>query len=551
MKQIKNTRFKGLCASLLGLFVLSGCAKQPLTHSLFQQTGRAQILLPTQEEEETGLLIERSDFQTVRDTIRPESSALPADSGSVTLQTFTIVADRPLVRISTVRNGYVNLKFLVTLPKEFMQDRWQVELTPTLINGEEETEMPPIVLQGKEFKAKQDEQYSRFEAFSQGLITPAGYDSLFFDKRKHKKYMDQLKREYFDLYEAEFSLMQRYLGWKRLTENRRIQFDIWNSARYDRSVSNKSLRTLANAYDANLYGEDSTALMRKLERYTPERRSSKLAAMRRTIALEDVPRAYREFHRKGWTLDSIKNKSLTQVDSLRVAQHTYNYNKIAENEGRIENLDTYREHYITLPRIDSTHLTQEIETDTDYAHLYSRDVEVKEGLARRLKVILATRVTAIDNSMWHQEGLDTLNFIVSGINDLVDRTLIERLSGEDHTQYQEGLNRLAAYDYKGALDILNQYPDFNSAICLSALGHNDNAILLLDKLNPATPRMDYLRAIIYARQGHHEHARDFLLHSARRENSLAFKADIEPEFASLFDKYPDLKDELTLIGEGE
>lgn len=538
----------------LGALALSSClGKRPLTQSLYEQSGRAHIYLPTDKEQKAGMLGERINIQTTIDTIKPESTqADDTDAGkSITLETFTVTADRPLVKISTVRNGYVNLTFLMTLPKAFADEHWQVVLSPRLINGTTETPMPPMVLQGRAFKAEQQKQYAKFETLAKSVVDSARYDSVFFDHAKHKDFITDLQRSYLADYRKMFDRFRSFDRWRRIMQERKMFFDATYAGEYDQRIADKSLNVLAKAYDVNLYGGDSTLLLREhASKYTAKRRTDYLQSKYRLIRPQNVPYQYRQMYAEGWTMDSLRNKSVTERDSLRVAKYTYDYKRIARNESVRDNLDTYRQHIIKLPRIEGAHQVDSLRPGSDFVYLYSRDIEVKEGLSRRLRVVVDTRVSGLDQSSWWQAGQDTLSFVISGMNDLADKTLINRLEGAKRDEYQQGLDRLAAYDYRGALEILNHYPDFNSAVCLAALGYNDQAIKLLDKLQPASGRMDYLRAIIYARAKQYEHARDYLLSSARKESQLAFKADIEPEFVSVLEQYPSLLDELHNIADG-
>lgn len=538
----------------LGLLMLSACVgKRPLTQSLYQQSGRAHIYLPTDSEQKAGMLTERINIQTTIDTIKREATPMEdADAGkSITLETFTVTADRPLVKISTVRNGYVNLTFLMTLPKAFADERWQVLLSPRLINGSIETPMPPVVLQGKAFRAEQEKQYARLDALKQSVVDSAKYDSVFFDHAKHKAFITDLQRSYLADYRKTFARFLAFDRWRRIMQERKLFFDASYAGQYDQGVANQSLDVLAKAYDINLYGGDSTQLLRKhYAKYTQERRAEHLAHKYRPIRQEDVPYHYQRMYAERWTMDSLRNKSVTERDSLRVAQHTYDYKRIARNEGVRDNLGIYAQNIVKLPRIEGAHRVDSLRPGSDFVYLYSRDIEVKEGLSRRLRVVMDTRVSGLDESSWWQAGQDTLSFVVSGMNDLADKTLIDRLEGAKREEYQQGLDRLAAYDYRGALDILNHYPDFNSAVCLAALGHNEQAFKLLDMLQPANGRIDYLRAILYARTKQYDHARDYLLSSVRKEAQLAFKVDIEPEFVPVLELYPSLLDELHNIADG-
>lgn len=535
-------------ATVLGM--IYSCSK-PITKSLFQQSGRAHIYLPTDKEERQGVLAEQVSYRTTVDTIRSTAKKPVDELGEgIDLQTLTVVADRPKIKISTIRNGKINLRFLVTLPKQFMDPRWQVVLTPKLLNGEETRSLPPIVLKGVDFASVQRAQRERYGQFEQSIVDTARYDSTFFDQKKFDGFMTRLQRSYFSSYWRDYKLQRRYDSWLRKMQERQIFFNARRTGDYDTDINNKALSMLSKAYDMDLYGEDSASLRRAFAaKYDAEHRQKYLTSRLMQIKEEDVPRAYRYHFRHNLTMDSIKNRSVTELDSLTVAKHTYDFRSIARNESKRGAKDIYRKHMVQFPLIEGAGVEDTIKSGKDYVHMYSHDIEVTEDLQRRLAVVLDTRVTAIDQTSWSQIGMDTLSFIVSGLNDLVDTSLADRLSDEQRKDYDEGLKRLAVRDYRGAIDILRFFPDFNSALCLTAMGHNDQALKLLEQLTP-TGKIEYLKAIIFSRRRDWASAKACLISAARLESVLAFKVDVDPEFVQLLEQYPTLAEELVDIADG-
>lgn len=539
-----------LVVALATLGGFYSCSK-PITQSLFQQSGRAHIYLPTDKEERQGILAEQVSYRTTVDTIR-STAKKPADElgEGINLQTLTVVADRPKIKISTIRNGKVNLRFLVTLPKQFMDSRWQVVLTPKLINGEEQRALPPIVLQGTEFARVQRTQLERYGKFEAGIVDSAKYDSIFFNSKKLDGFMKRLQSSYFASYWQDYKLQRSYDKWLRTMQQRQLYFNARRTGSYDARVNDKALAMLEKAYEMDLYGEDSASLRRTFAaKYDAKHREQYLERRLMSIDERDVPRAYRYHFKYNLTMDSLKNKSVTELDSLSAARHTYDFRSIARNESKRNAKDIYRKHMIQLPEIEGASVRDSIRYGRDYVHLYSHDIEVTEALQRRLSVVLDTRVTAIDQTSWSQAGMDTLSFVVSGLNDLVDHSLADRLTEDQRKDYDEGIKRLAVRDYRGAVDILRFFPDFNSALCLTAMGHNDQALKLLEQLTP-TGKIEYLKAIIFARRADWSKAKAALMSAVKLESVLAFKVDVDPEFVGLLEQYPTLAEQLVDIADG-
>lgn len=547
MNKYKYLKYSVAWAATLGL--LFSCSA-PITKGLFLQSGRAHIYLPTDKEEKNGVLAEQVSYQTKVDTIKSIKKPIDELGAGIDLQTLTVVADRPKVKISTIRNGKINLRFLVTLPKQFMDPRWQVVLTPKLINGEEIQPLPPIVLKGREFSHKQQEEHERYSKFESSIVDSAKYDSVFFNRKKVDRHINRLQRSYLNSYLRDFRKQKAYDRWLRIFQERQMYFNARKTGNYEALINRKALSTLMKSYHMDLYGEDSTGMMRAFsEKYDQKHREKYLESKLIEIKREQVPLAFQTHFERQLTMDSLKNRSVTEKDSIRLAKHTYDFKAIARNESKRKFKDTYRKHIIHFPMIEGANVEDSIKQGRDYVHMYSQDIEVTENLARRLKLVLDTRVTAIDQTSWGQSGIDTLSFIVSGLNDLVDNTLIERLSEEQKKDYEQGLKRLAVRDYRGAVEILRFFPDYNSALCLTALGHNDQALKLIEQLTP-TGKIEYLRAIIYARRGDWDSAQNSLISAAKLESVLAFKVDVDPEFTKLLEQYPNLTNELIEIADG-
>lgn len=552
------TKYKYLSLlALSSLILLSSCAKKPMTSNLFRQSGRAHIYLPTQKEERSGILAERVEYQTKVDTIKKgiqTDKPSSTDDGMVArdLETLVVTANRPKVKISTIRNGRINLSFLMTLPKAFMNDRYQVVLYPTLINGDKRQAMPPMVLQGSAFRKQQEAEYAKYDAFERSIIDSTKYDSIYFNGRRHNQFMTQLQRRYLNSYQQDYELQMQYDRWKRIMQERQIDHKARVTGAYDARVAEKRLAMLMRAYDRDLYGEDSASLMRKMDSlYTAERRDRAIEKRSREIELRDVPRKFRKLYEHNLTIDSLRNKSVTEQDSLEVAKQTYRYRAMAHNEAKRQNKDTFRSHMVYLKRIENPHRVDSMQVGKDFVYLYSEDILVTEDLERKIQLVVDTRVTATDRSTWSQSGRDTLSFIVSGMNDLVDRGQMERLSGAEREEYQQALDRLAVRDYRGALEIFNRYPDYNAAVCLIALGHNPQAEKFLEYLKPANGKVDYLKAIVQTRLGRMDEAEKLLKSAAKKDPQMGFRAEIDPELSVLLQQKPNLLKEVVTIANGE
>lgn len=161
---MNRTKIYTLASVLLAGLVLGSCA-QPLTKKVYFTSARPHAYLPTDKEEKagrTGMLSEIVTYSQKADTIRraTKGDEKPKDDGIKTqvIEAVTVTAERPRVKISTLRKGRINLTFLVTVPRALMDERYQVVLSPRLLTEDTTMTLPPVVLKGREFKAAQDKE---------------------------------------------------------------------------------------------------------------------------------------------------------------------------------------------------------------------------------------------------------------------------------------------------------------------------------------------------------------------------------------------------------
>ncbi len=132
---MNRTKIYTLASVLLAGLVLGSCA-QPLTKKVYFTSARPHAYLPTDKEEKagrTGMLSEIVTYRRrpTRYAVPPRAMRSPRKSGIKTqvIEAVTVTAERPRVKISTLRKGRINLTFLVAVPRALMDERYQVVLS--------------------------------------------------------------------------------------------------------------------------------------------------------------------------------------------------------------------------------------------------------------------------------------------------------------------------------------------------------------------------------------------------------------------------------------
>lgn len=107
---------------------------------------------------------------------------------------------------------------------------------------------------------------------------------------------------------------------------------------------------------------------------------------------------------------------------------------------------------------------------------------------------------------------------------------------EVRPDYAQALRFLQDREYWKALDILQAYPDYNTALCLVCMGYNAKALDLLNDLQQ-TGNTEYLRAILSIRSGNDNEAINHLIKACELDPTKAYRAPLDPEIAGLIRKY--------------
>lgn len=108
--------------------------------------------------------------------------------------------------------------------------------------------------------------------------------------------------------------------------------------------------------------------------------------------------------------------------------------------------------------------------------------------------------------------------------------------------YMNGVQALRDRDYKRALSLLRQYADINTALAYCALDYNASALAVLESLQSG-PKVEYLRALLYARKGEDRDAMQCYLRACEMDPSFVHRANLDPEISALKNKYQ-IKDKL-------
>lgn len=165
---------------------------------------------------------------------------------------------------------------------------------------------------------------------------------------------------------------------------------------------------------------------------------------------------------------------------------------------------------------------------TSYSrHLAVLDPDLRENALQRepyytyLREKLYPRLRTVKFDFFlHRKGM---------IKDTVHTTELD-------TVYMKGVAALKERDYKQALEFLRPYRDYNTAIAYVSLDYNASAMDILKDLE-RTPQVNYMLAVVHARNGDDQAAVQCYLDACEADRSFVFRGNLDPEISALVKRY--------------
>ena len=115
------------------------------------------------------------------------------------------------------------------------------------------------------------------------------------------------------------------------------------------------------------------------------------------------------------------------------------------------------------------------------------------------------------------------------VKDTVHTTVLDSV-------YMQGVRALQNMDYEGALERLEPYQDFNTAVAYMGLDRNHSAMEILSREKSSAP-VNYLLAILYSRMGDDQKAVEKYLLSCKQNPSYVHRGNLDPEISVLIKLY--------------
>ena len=360
-----------------------GCSSTRELHKL-KPTG--QIALPVKNDAllDTGqvekIIVENS---VVKQDNRYVSGTYTADGellADVELNEIQIVA--PSRRVAE-RSGKVLIEFMIDVPELLFRKDYQLTLFPRLTSNDSLCELRPVVLNGNEFRSKQQKQYQAYERYVQTLEknVSEGPDK-FLNKRMFSKYLER----------------KAFL------------------------LEKENMRTL-KAFSAHLLSDKKLRERDMLFGKTPERAPREFTPGFFSDLVALIP--YAQDTRVELLSQALTSgngpelRELTPADSLHAYNLFWNKKQYEANQKKIARLDDTFGKIIDYPIYENAYLDTIVNRGRHKIN-YQYSLEAGES-SPKMFLSLDGAVTAIDGSTYNFKARDTLTYFVSSMTAFIDR----------------------------------------------------------------------------------------------------------------------------------
>ena len=368
-----------------GLILLACSSNQPLSRVRISQpnmmkrtTAKDSISIPKN--------ITWTDKQGKQHiVVQAEKDSLTGESiTTVELSEITVTARSKQV---AERNGKVNLDFIITVPRELINKKWQLQLSPVAYAGDT-INLEKLFLSGADFAKMQKKGYAQYQAFIASIIPDSLYLQELFDEKGYRKAIEEIEQEYYQAWSGEFLLQDQWIDWKEKTNLRYAYFN--------------------HKLDRN---------KRKIEGIKTPLAALPAFWLRREMNNDYIPERYKVF---ADGRHQIKLKKITPEDSAKIAEKYFDIKRMAENQRKKEMQEDMYNKYVQFP-YEAARLDTIIEDKSNFIYYYQQSLPATD-LTRKIELTLNGDILFRNREKRQLPPSDTLTYFVSSITQFLDRS---------------------------------------------------------------------------------------------------------------------------------
>lgn len=409
-----------LALILLIASLFSSCGSQKPDYQ-----ARANIHLPVQPVEDTKEKVRDKKLPSVIDMkdrhgnvttyVQTEEDSTGNRQLSVQLKEVTVTAKMKNV---PERFGKVDVDFIVSVPEELINSRWQLNLTPHLIKADNISDFEDLIISGDYFRKLQQKQYAEFDKYLSKIIPDSLFNEYFVKTGAFHRYIDRYNR-------SEFRRVHKdsldHAGYSKYKTRLNKRYEFFNGKMYrNRNWLKKQMSFSGIKERYEYFGQDTLHIASVYnKRYCQIVRILPMFHLLREFSEEYTLWKYRkDKYAVGFINDY---KPVTAADSVFLKKRFLKDRRIARNQGLIDNKHIAFAEMVKFPKNEKARLDTVIYNKGKFEYYYKQQVMADED-SRRMKIYLDGFAQSIRGDSHLLPYSDTLDYIVSSMIQFLDTT---------------------------------------------------------------------------------------------------------------------------------
>lgn len=401
-------------------YLFSSCSTQRM-----DKEARANIHLPVQPVEETKEKVRDKKLPSVIDMkdrhgnvttyVQTEKDKDGNAQLAVLLKEVTVTAKMKNV---PERFGKVDVDFIVSVPEELINSKWQLNLTPHLIKADQISDFEDLVISGDDFRKLQQKQYAEFDRYLSKIIPDSLFDEYFVKTGAFHRYIANYNK-------SELGRVRKdsldHVGYSKYKSRLNKRYEFFNQKMYrNRNWLKKQMGFWGVKERYEYFDQDTihiTSVYNK--RYKQIVNLLPMFHLLREFSPEYTLWKYRK---DKYTIGFVNDyKPVTAADSVFLKKRFLKDRQMAKNQSLIDNKHIVFAEMVKFPKNEKARLDTVIYNKGKFEYYYKQQVMADED-SRRMKIYLGGYVQSIHRDSHLLPHSDTLDYVVSSMIQFLDTT---------------------------------------------------------------------------------------------------------------------------------
>ncbi len=409
-----------LAVVLLIASLFSSCSTQRMN-----KEARANIHLPVQPVEETKEKVRDKKLPSVIDMkdrhgnvttyVQTEKDKDGNVQLAVQLKEVTVTAKMKNV---PERFGKVDVDFIVSVPEELINSKWQLNLIPHLIKADQISDFEDLVISGDNFRKLQQKQYAEFDRYLSKIVPDSLFDEYFVKTGAFHRYIANYNK-------SELGRVRKdsldHAGYSKYKTRLNKRYEFFNQKMYRNKSWLKKQMGFWGIKDRYEYFNQDTIHIASVynKRYNQIVNLLPMFHLLREFSPEYTLWKYRK---DKYAIGFINDyKPATAADSIFLKKRFLKDRQIAKNQSLMDNKHIAFAEMVKFPKNEKARLDTVIYNKGKFEYYYKQQVMADED-SRRMKIYLDGFAQSISGDSHLLPHSDTLDYIVSSMIQFLDTT---------------------------------------------------------------------------------------------------------------------------------